>query len=305
MTILLWGIPGERPLDAVRSALGDLRQRAVLFDQRAVLETSIELDVDRDARGRLVGPGYVLDLATVRAVYVRPYDPTEVPAVVAAGVGSAAWDHARAVHDAVRVWCEITPAFMVNRLSAAASNNSKPYQAALLLGLGFRVPTTLVTTDPAAARAFIAEHTHVIYKSVSAVRSVVARYTAAHDARLEHIARCPTQFQAYVGGADVRVHVVGDEVFATRITTRAVDYRYPGADDVVLARVDLPADIAARCRTTARGLGLAIAGIDLRLAPDGDWYAFEVNPSPAFSYYDQDGAIARAVAALLATGGQP
>jgi len=36
----------------------------------------------------------------------------------------------------------------------------------------------------------------------------------------------------------------------------------------------------------AAGLGLPVAGIDLRRTPSGRWYCFEVNPSPGFSYYE-------------------
>jgi D-alanine-D-alanine ligase-like ATP-grasp enzyme len=49
---------------------------------------------------------------------------------------------------------------------------------------------------------------------------------------------------------------------------------------------------------------LAVAGIDLRQNVDGDWYCFEVNPSPAFTYYQEatDQPISRAIARLLADG---
>jgi len=51
-------------------------------------------------------------------------------------------------------------------------------------------------------------------------------------------------------------------------------------------------------------MGLAFAGIDLRLTPDGDWYCFEVNPSPGFSYFQFESGqpIDEAVARLLAGG---
>ena len=51
-------------------------------------------------------------------------------------------------------------------------------------------------------------------------------------------------------------------------------------------------------------LGLVFAGIDLRRATDGDWYCFEVNPSPRFSYYQQSTGqlIDLAVARYLAGG---
>ena len=36
----------------------------------------------------------------------------------------------------------------------------------------------------------------------------------------------------------------------------------------------------------ARILDMEIAGVDLRITPDGEAYCFEVNPSPAFSWYE-------------------
>jgi len=297
--ILLWGVPGERPLDVVRSALGDLRKRTIVFDQRAVGDWSIELSVGSEIAGRLVGPAGAVDLAAVRAVYARPYDPVAVPAIQAAGLQSRAADHAREVHEALRVWSELTPAYVVNRLSAMASNGSKPYQARIIHDAGFAVPPTLVTTDPAAAKKFIRHHKEAIYKSVSAVRSVVARIGHdVDDARLEAVTCCPTQFQAYVSGTDVRVHVVGDEVFACEIATSATDYRYPGDADVGRKLIEVPKEVADRCRTLTHKLGLVVAGIDLRRTKH-EWVCFEVNPSPAFTYFDLDDAIAKAVARQL------
>jgi glutathione synthase/RimK-type ligase-like ATP-grasp enzyme len=48
-------------------------------------------------------------------------------------------------------------------------------------------------------------------------------------------------------------------------------------------------------------LGLAFAGIDLKITPEKHVYCFEVNPSPAFSYYQSNTGqpIADAVAAYL------
>jgi glutathione synthase/RimK-type ligase-like ATP-grasp enzyme len=297
--ILLWGVPGERPIDVVRSALGDLRADVIMFDQRNVADWSIELAVDKDVTGRLISPGIVIDLASIRAVYARPYDPTAVPAVQAAGLASPAADHARAVHEALRVWSELTPARMINRLSSMSSNSSKPYQARLIKKAGFDIPPTLVTTDPAAAKKFISHHKDVIYKSVSAIRSVVARVTPeVRDTRLDDIKCCPTQFQAYVSGTDIRVHVVGDAVFACEVASPATDYRYPGEADVARKLVEVPKDIAEKCVALTKQLGLVVAGIDLRHHRK-EWVCFEVNPSPAFTFFDLDNSIAAAVAKQL------
>ena len=66
----------------------------------------------------------------------------------------------------------------------------------------------------------------------------------------------------------------------------------------------MPREVEDRCRTAAVALQLPVAGIDLRRTPEGEWYCFEVNPSPAFSYYeDATGQpISAAVARLLAAG---
>jgi D-alanine-D-alanine ligase-like ATP-grasp enzyme len=46
---------------------------------------------------------------------------------------------------------------------------------------------------------------------------------------------------------------------------------------------------------------LLVAGVDLRLTPDGGWTCFEVNPSPGFLYYESATGqpITEAVADLL------
>ena len=152
----------------------------------------------------------------------------------------------------------------------------------------FLVPETLVTNDPDAVREFLAEHGRVIYKSISGLRSIVTEIGDADLERLEELRACPVQFQEYVPGFDVRVHVVGDEVIATRIDSHgnrlsicgswgsrhgARTFRHPKRP-----RRPMPSSV--------QGLGLAFSGIDLRITPNGEVYCFEVNPSPAFSYYE-------------------
>ena len=69
-----------------------------------------------------------------------------------------------------------------------------------------------------------------------------------------------------------------------------------------LTPTELPDELGRRCVRLARALDLPFAGIDLKLAPDGGACCFEVNPSPAFSYYESHTGqpIARAVARYLA-----
>jgi len=196
---------------------------------------------------------------------------------------------------------------VVNRLAAGMSNHSKPYQALHIRRCGLRTPPTLLTSDPQAARQFYEEcGGQVIYKSISGVRSIVRRMKAEHFSRLPLLRHGPAQFQAFIPGDNVRVHTVGDRWFATRIHSVAVDYRYAREDghSVEMEPTTLPTPVAAACVRVARRLGLLLAGIDLKETPEGDYYCFEVNPSPAFLYYEQGSRqpISRALAELLYAG---
>ena len=83
----------------------------------------------------------------------------------------------------------------------------------------------------------------MIYKSISSVRSIVREWQPDDERSLFKIRALPTQFQAYIPGANLRVHVVGDSVFATAIDSPAVDYRYAQRDgfETVMRPVELPA----------------------------------------------------------------
>ncbi|CAL78116.1 conserved hypothetical protein; putative glutathione synthase [Bradyrhizobium sp. ORS 278] len=297
--ILLWGHAQDGPLALVRDALEERGAPVFFLDQQRAGETEFAIEVDATVNGNIRIAGEVCALHDVAAVYVR----CESGGRPAADQDDELWRHAVTVDELMMTWLAITDARVINPFAATASNGSKPYQSMLIAGSGFAVPETLVTTDVAAVRAFWDKHGEIIYKSTSAVRSIVSRLTKDHAERLEDIRWCPTQFQQYVPGRDVRVHVVGDEIFATEIHSEADDYRYGERQGIAteLRAFALPNDCAERCHKLAHALQLPVAGIDLRRTPRGEWYCFEVNPSPAFSYYEAatHQPIAEAIAGLL------
>ena len=177
------------------------------------------------------------------------------------------------------------PVRVVNRPLASSTNASKPFQTSLIQQAGFFVPETLVTNDPEDAAEFY--HLHggeVIYKSISYVRSIVKKMQAEDLDRLDTLRTCPVQLQQMVPGIDHRVHVMGERVFAHRIQAVENDYRYDKQAEIVAHQLD--EETEERCVELARILDMEIAGVDLRITPDGDVFCFEVNPSPAFSWYE-------------------
>lgn len=240
------------------------------------------------AEGFLSGPGWQLDLEEITGVYAR-YLAAEgrmplpgIPEEMASGI------YQEAECGLVALF-EDLPCPVVNRLRGGISNGSKPYQALLIEECGLRSPQTLVTNDPDAALAFFEEHSgDVIYKSLSGIRSIVRRLSSEHLSRMPLLRYGPAQFQKFVPGDNVRVHVVGERVFPTRILSQAVDYRYARREghSCEMAEETLAPHIEEACIRLARRLDLLFAGIDLKITPDGEVFCFEVNPSPGFSFYE-------------------
>jgi glutathione synthase/RimK-type ligase-like ATP-grasp enzyme len=181
------------------------------------------------------------------------------------------------------------PCRVANRPAAGMSNRSKPFQALQIRECGFRIPQTLITNNPTAARQFYEEYDgKVIFKSISGVRSVVQRLTPEYVARLPLLRNGPTQFQAFISGDDIRVHVVGNRCFAIRIRCASVDYRFAWQEGIPLQMepMVLSAEVSSRCLRLSEKLGLTLAGIDLKENPLGEYYCFEVNAAPMFSFYE-------------------
>ena len=312
--ILVGGIADEGPTALVIDALETMGADYRVFDQRRAVSSTITLEIADDAHGGAIGgtltiDGQPLALETVRGFFVRVMDDNLLPAIRELAPDAPERQRCRRLHDLVLQFADIAPARVLNRPAAMGSNQSKPFQAHAIRACGFDIPQTLITNDPDAAREFIervwSESDAAIYKSVSGVRSIVQKLEPRDLARLDRIRWCPTQFQRHVAGTDVRVHVVGRTVLAASIASDATDYRYAARQtgvDPVFAATELDPATRARCVQLAQRLELPLAGIDLRRTPDGRHVCFEVNPSPAFSFYEQRTGlpIAAAIARYLA-----
>jgi hypothetical protein len=304
--IVLAGIPSEPPLARVADELSVRGLPFVWFDQRRAADSACAFRLDDEGlHGTLHDGERSVRLEDVAAVYWRLMDDRLLPELKGLPADASQRVRCRSLHDAFVTWTSLTPARVVNRVAAMASNSSKPYQAQLIRTVGFDVPETLVTNDPDLVRDFVADHGRVIYKSISGARSIVAEVDDDALARLDDVRWCPVQFQAYVEGIDVRVHVLGSRVFATRVTSDAADYRYAAVGGGAPARLEatrLSEAVEARCVDVTARLGLGFSGIDLRVTPDERVVCFEVNPSPAYTYYEGHTGqpIARALAEHLA-----
>ncbi len=308
--IVLWGIKQDGPLKAVYRELSDRAAETIWLDQFEFRQHEIEFSETNPTVGYLTTHSGRIELSQVSAFYMRPYDSRRILKAAKADDPETELK-LQLFDDAVLTWADLTPALAINRPSAMHSNSSKPYQSSLIEAAGFDTPETLLTSDAAEAINFLAKHPECIYKSIGGTRSKVAMIDHNVINRLKNCA-CPLQMQEYVAGTDVRVHVIlgTERVFACSITSRAADYRYPNSDSEspCIEPIDLPHEIAHKCISLSRELGLAFSGIDLRRSPTGDrWVCFEVNPSPGYTYYEQSAGlpITEALCDLLISGNTP
>ena len=311
--IVLAGLPDEPPLARVATALDDLGIAFRMIDQRRHADLHLAFD-PAGAQGVLQGKLRCagqddIALEEVTGLYQRLHSDESFPELCKLAQDDPARQRFSRFVTLFTVFSDLCTGRVLNRTPGMGTNNSKPFQAQIIARAGFDIPRTLITNAPDRAREFVedaaAQGREVIFNSASAVRSIVRSVTADDLARLDRLRICPVQFQERVEGRDVRVHVVGSEVFATRITTTGVDYRYASRDEggsTELEPFDLPPEVAKRAVALSQMLELPLAGIDLRETPTGEWVCFEVNPSPAYSYYEANTGqpISTAIARYLA-----
>ena len=283
--ILLWGTMDDSPLATTHSALARAGADFYFLDHRKIAASEIDYAFSAETGARCVVrvAGTPIDMARVKVAYVRGSDfydydefrelPADSPQVIQAG-----WFEAQ-----LRAWLDACDAVVINRSGPSATNYSKPYQMTLIRQAGFLIPEALISNDPAAAAKFLLENPDSIYKSLSAVRSIVRKVGDTQRSFIDDLKWCPTLFQRFVPGVNYRVHVINGEVLAVRIESDQLDYRY-GKSSITVA--ELPSGVAEKCRRLTLMLGLYFSGIDLMRTPEDDWYCFEVNPSPAYSYFE-------------------
>jgi glutathione synthase/RimK-type ligase-like ATP-grasp enzyme len=198
----------------------------------------------------------------------------------------------------------------VNHPTRDDEASRKVYQLKIAEELGFRIPRTCITSDPATARAFAEQETpeRTIYKAFAGSEAAwrETRLLKREEMGvLDNIRFAPVIFQEYVPGTDLRITVVGDEIFPAAIhvppSAYPVDFRMT-MDNARMEPASLPEALLDQLRQYMRRLGLVYGAIDMRLTPEGEYVFFEINPSGQWLFVEHATRqpITAALAATLA-----
>lgn len=265
-------------------------------------------DGERTWSGRLRTGTRDLDLGQVRSVYHRRPGPWR-------------FDHReRRVRDFAAAEARHGLAGLINDLPvphvnaplANARAEYKPSQLRAAAELGFTIPATLITNDPAAARRFAAEQGDVVYKSFrgvppsDGVTGVIWTQRVQPADLDEAVSVTAHLFQAEVEKtADVRITVVGRMAFATRVEapTPLLDWRSGDWDQLKYTPIDLSEQFVTRLHAYLDRFGLAFGCFDFAIdRATGQLTFIECNPNGQWGFLPESDAIADAFAALLQAG---
>ena len=178
---------------------------------------------------------------------------------------------------------------------------NKLLQLALAQELGFSTPRTIVTNDPSAARSFVAAVPRAVVKSITGGTFeqkdewwvLLTHPVSAGDLESDTaIQIAPCIFQERIEKwADIRVTLVGTDIYAAQIVTTVgdeVDWRALDRSNLSYRPHTLPDELASRCLEMLRRFGLTYGCFDFVLTPGGDYFFLEVNPSGQWGWVEHE-----------------
>jgi glutathione synthase/RimK-type ligase-like ATP-grasp enzyme len=271
--------------------------RLVLFDTgRLPRETLLTVHHDPlrgwSAAAKVDGP--VIDLAEVRSVWWRRPQAIQVDAAVGAP-DDRAFAFGEIHAQLAGLWACLDARF-VNDPGHDERAARKLWQLKIARAVGLRVPRTCATSDPDAARAFIAAEAPlpVIYKTFSATdrawRETRLLRTEEH-AQLDAVAHAPVIFQEHIPAAvDLRITAVDGSLFPAEIHSQQTAYVHDFRMAMHEARIvphALDPQVEVELLRLMRELGLVYGAIDMRLTPSGEYVFLEVNPAGQWLFIEQ------------------
>ena len=194
--------------------------------------------------------------------------------------------------------------FAVNAFQRARCAEDKVLQLESAQRLGFELPTTLISSDPASIRRFVATHEGegAVVKNFSPMGwqgngkisvNFTARIESARLPRDGILRLTPSIYQCNVPKAyEVRVTCMGAEQVAAALHSQhqeqsRTDWRTVMPDTLNIERIDIPPAVAWRCAAFMRELDLRFGCFDFIVTPDGRWVFLEMNQMGQFLWVEE------------------
>ena len=201
------------------------------------------------------------------------------------------------------VWHSLENVQWINNPTSLVAARRKVFQLHVARKVGFSIPNTLITSDVAEAKQFVAETHNVVLKTIhrgffddgeAGYSLPTTMLTPQMLSRLDLIQNLPAMFQEAIDKVcDVRVTCVGEKSFAASIKIPEglglVDWR-PTKATLPLSRIEaiaLDKSIEARCHSMLRKLGLMFGAFDFAVDRKGCYFFLELNPNGQWFWIEE------------------
>lgn len=254
---------------------------------------SLEAMVTSDGvKGALHTPTRMADLSRVRSLYYRRPSGFTFPHL---DDQAARFAVTQARYGLGGIVASLPGCLYVNHPHRIGDAEFKPSGLAAAAASGFRIPDTLFTADPDAARAFIKRRQAVIYKPLATplyrndgVSCTVAVLEVTAEEIDDSVAGTVHLFQERIDKvADVRVTVIGDEIFCVRIDSDLLDWR-TDYSRLTYTVVQPPPGITEALRAYLAHFRLVFGAFDFAIDHVGQWWFLECNPSGQWAWMEPD-----------------
>ncbi|WP_242107011.1 hypothetical protein [Luteimonas aquatica] len=271
-----------------------------------------------DDQGGVAAFGALSPGAVSSVWFRRPRFPEHFPRTQESDLPFVRNEWKRFLLNAYAVADALAGTFWVNRPNAAVEAENKLVQMRAAQRCGLTFPRTLVSSDPAQIRRFVADNGQVVYKPFQthtwqdAEGRMYSTYARTIDAAMledeDSLRQCPGIYQALVPKThDVRVTVVGGRFLAARLEgggdATFVDWRASSIGNrVSSSATTLPAALEAKISALMRELGIVFGCVDLAIDAEGRAHFLEVNQSGQFLFLEHsvpELPILQAVCAML------
>lgn len=317
-TVLVITAAEDVTANLVIEALNARQVQVCRFDPADIgadLTFSASIGDDRKGwAGRLITPSRDIALEEVGAVYYRrPTAYSERYAHLPAPARQFAATEAQ--HGLGGILHSLRGATYVNHPAAIRRADYKPAQLQVAAQLGLTIPRTLITNDVEQARKFAADGP-IIYKSFRGVpagadgrRSAIWTQQVVAAELDESVTMTAHLFQQEIPKtADARVTVIGERVFAYRITSPGgdLDWRSGDWEQLTHEPIEVPGAIGDALRAYLDQFGLVFGCFDFALnTADGrpeTWTFIECNPNGQWAWLPDADAMAHAFAEVILEG---
>lgn len=175
----------------------------------------------------------------------------------------------------------------------------KPRQLLIAHDIGFSVPNAQITNNLQSAREVTDSHQAIgkplreaLLSGESESIMFTTRLKTLTEADRAPLALAPIIVQQeIIKKFDIRVTVVGQEIFAAAIWSQAnpetkVDWRHGSRTDLKHELIELPADISYKCIEITQALGLTFGAIDLICDSHNKFWFLEINPNGQWAWIE-------------------